>query len=107
MHELVHYWFLPAENYFYIYQDRIEQPINREWQANEGAAQALMPMGLFVRKYHQYGGNVGALADLFNVGTTAVQYRVQNLRWEIRHSKYAQNEYNGYNSFSEFFVSGL
>lgn len=106
MHELMHYWFHPNEKYMCMYEDNIRQDMTREWQANEGAAQALMPRDIFISRYYQYRGDVKILSDLFYVGEQAVKYRIHNLKREIIKAKKINN-YSDKNSFSEFFLNVL
>lgn len=85
MHELMHYWFHDSQDIICC-DKSISQHKGREWQANEAAAQALMPVELFLQKYHEYSGNISKLSDFFNVGETSIEYRIKNLKNEI--SKY-------------------
>lgn len=93
MHELMHYWFHGNE-YFFCNHD---QKNHLEWQANEGAAQFLMPYQSFIPNYSllhdefyvrfspdvAYDMLIGRLAAQYLVGKTAVQYRINGLLQEI------------------------
>lgn len=80
MHELIHYWFHPYTEYFCSDKKRKHvQNKDFEWQANEGAAQALMPKDLFIQKYKDFKGEISALSDFFFVGEKAIVYRMLNL----------------------------
>ena len=90
MHELIHYWFHPPGKMFCIDSNYIHQNPGREWQANEGAAQALMPKDLFIRKYIEFRGNVSALSDFFMVGELSVEFRINNLKLSPPRPKYEE-----------------
>lgn len=79
MHELMHYWFHPEGCNLCLDACFTKQNSIREWQANEGAAQILMPKELFTRRYMEFKGSIQRLSDYFFVGERAVEYRVSNL----------------------------
>jgi Zn-dependent peptidase ImmA (M78 family)/ribosomal protein L37E len=80
MHELIHFWFHPYTEYFCNDNNRkVFYYKGFEWQANEGAAIALMPEDLFIEKYIAFNGEISALSDFFLVGEMAVVYRMINL----------------------------
>lgn len=83
MHELMHYWFHPPADRWCIYDRHIPQNKGMEWQANEGAAQALMPKDLFIDRYFYFEGNMDKLSEYFFVGKHAVEYRIKNLKRDI------------------------
>lgn len=80
MHELCHYWLHPAGEHLCYDSNYIFQNKGIEWQANEGAAQALMRENLFKKMYIYYGGDINKLSDYFIVSKTAVEYRIKNLK---------------------------
>ncbi|MCL2753128.1 MAG: ImmA/IrrE family metallo-endopeptidase [Defluviitaleaceae bacterium] len=94
MHELIHYWFHGAE-YFWCDQD---QKNHLEWQANEGAAQFLMPYQSFIPNYSHlhdelyerlppeaaHDAVIARLSAQYLVGETAVKYRLNGLQNEIK-----------------------
>lgn len=80
MHELCHYWFHPAGERLCYDSNFIFQNQGTEWQANEGAAQALMRKRLFKKKYVYYNGDTNKLSDYFIVSKKAVEYRIRNLK---------------------------
>jgi hypothetical protein len=80
MHELCHYWLHPAGEHLCYDSNFIMQNKGIEWQANEGAAQALMPEKLFLQMYIYFSGDINKLSDYFIVSKTAVEYRVSNLK---------------------------
>lgn len=80
MHELIHYWFHPPTPNFCFDIDQIHQDKGVEWQANEGAAQALMPEKLFKIKYIHCRGDKNELSNFFFVSTQAIEYRINNLK---------------------------
>lgn len=96
MHELIHYFTHRDKNSFQcICADNksIIQNVSIEWQANEGAAQFLVPYQLFIPKYvdlsrkhaHEVsGGDVNEeLAAYFGVSLAVIETRLKNLNYEI------------------------
>ena len=92
MHELIHYWFHPPGKMICIDNNYIHQNTTREWQANEGAAQALMPTKLFIKKYKLFEGDISALSDFFMVGELAVEFRINNLQLSIPQTITIEND---------------
>lgn len=80
MHELFHYWFHPPGSMLCVDNNYIHQNSGIEWQANEGAAQGLMPQELFIRKYMELEGNVSMMSDFFIVGEQSIEFRINNLK---------------------------
>ena len=94
MHELIHYWF-HGDEYFLCDHDAKS---HLEWQANEGAAQFLMPYQSFIPNYsqiHDYfyenlsaenanNAIIARLSTQYLVGETAVKYRINGLQNEIK-----------------------
>jgi hypothetical protein len=80
MHELCHYWLHPAGEHLCYDSNFIFQNKGIEWQANEGAAQALMPENLFKQMYIYFNGDANKLSDYFIVSKRAVEYRIKNLK---------------------------
>ena len=93
MHELIHYW-LHDQNTFYCL-DGMDG--HMEWQANEGAAQFLMPYQSFIPNYcylhdmfyarfapqQAYDMQIAALSGSYMVGEMAVKFRIESLKNEI------------------------
>ena len=93
MHELIHYWYHEGASFYCV----ADVNNNIEWQANEGAAQFLMPYQNFIPKYcylHDEFYNrlspaaahdalIGNLAKNYMVGERAVQIRIKSLSAEI------------------------
>ena len=93
MHELIHYW-LHDQCTFYCLDDMDN---HMEWQANEGAAQFLMPYQSFIPNYchlhdilyakfapqKAYEMQIAALAGGYMVGEMAVKFRMESLKNEI------------------------
>jgi len=93
MHELMHYW-LHDQSAFYCLDD---MDGHMEWQANEGAAQFLMPYQSFIPNYcylhdrlyakyapqQAYDMQIAALAGNYMVGEMAVKFRMESLKGEI------------------------
>jgi len=102
MHELIHYWFHDEQTDFLCTPpsgalgDDLRSHL--EWQANEGAAQFLMPYQNFIPKYcemHDYFYHrnspkiaqervLKSLAEHYLVGEMAVEYRINGLSQEIK-----------------------
>lgn len=80
MHEPMHFWLHPPGMMLCIDNNYILQNSGIEWQANEGAAQALMPVRLFIKKYMELKGNTSALSNFFRVGERSIEYRIRNLK---------------------------
>ncbi|MGV8149975.1 MAG: ImmA/IrrE family metallo-endopeptidase [Alkaliphilus sp.] len=79
MHELIHYWFHPQNEYLNISKNFVHQNRSYEWQANNGAAIALMPTALFRKKCFEFDGDIEKLSDFFLVGEMAVIFRIENI----------------------------
>jgi len=93
MHELVHYWLHDDSNVYCIEGTNDHM----EWQANEGAAQFLMPYQSFIPNYchihdmfygrfapqQAYEMQIATLAGKYMVGEMAVKYRMESLKNEI------------------------
>ena len=58
MHELIHYWCHSKNNYLCVESNKMKSKKDLEWQANEGAAQALMPKDIFVQKYFEFDKDI-------------------------------------------------
>lgn len=95
MHELIHYFFHPRQSVFRCVEKNqfIQNPI-QEWQANEGAAQALVPYQVFIPEYvsrmkscsrNQWNTIIvhNDLAKLFNVTLSVIRNRISSLEYEI------------------------
>ncbi|WP_371374538.1 ImmA/IrrE family metallo-endopeptidase [Sporomusa aerivorans] len=96
MHELIHYSFHKGSAFHCICSEKasINQDKIQEWQANEGAAQALVPYQLFIPEYvslsRKYARDLwslysisSTLATMFNVTSKVIQNRINNLEYEI------------------------
>lgn len=94
MHELIHY-FLHDISYCQLIcsEKNIKQDSFIEWQANEGAAQFLVPYQIFIPKYleleQKYAKSssnyktVEELANYFNVSYTVINNRINSLENEL------------------------
>lgn len=94
-HEVVHYW-LHDNNIFYC-KDKATDYF--EWQANEGAAQLLMPYQVFIPRYcdtlktctelfslcndFALKMAIKKLSEQFSVGEIAIRNRIKSLQYEI------------------------
>jgi Zn-dependent peptidase ImmA (M78 family) len=99
MHELIHYFFHDIEDRQYICsvgnsgECSIVQDSYTEWQANEGAAQFLVPyeslLPLIKEKGYYLGSYDGiyslreGLANKFNVTEDVIRIRFESLKYEI------------------------
>lgn len=85
MHEMMHYFFHPVKEIALSY-DGVTQCRSRieEMQANEGAAQALMPWQQFVPDCVNASGDVPLLSQKYGVTESSVKWRITNLWREIR-----------------------
>ena len=95
MHELIHYWYHKQASFYCI----ADTDNNVEWQANEGAAQFLMPYQNFVPNYchlhdrlysrmqpsSAHSSLISTLAKNYMVGEMSVQIRIKSLAAEIGH----------------------
>ena len=95
MHELIHYWYHKQASFFCI----ADSDNNIEWQANEGAAQFLMPYQNFIPNYCHLHDKlyarmepaaahdtlISTLAKNYMVGEMSVQIRLKSLATEIGH----------------------
>jgi len=96
MHELIHYFLHEHKDHFQCIcpnKKYIKQISYLEWQANEGAAQALVPYQIFIPKYvafskhhKEYTWSIKAiryLSDYFQVSESVIEKRIENLKYEI------------------------
>lgn len=96
MHELIHYFLHDGEKEFKCLnsnEKKVCQNSFLEWQANEGAAQALVPYKMFIPMYVElslkYRDDIlqykitKILSEYFNVSEFVISNRIHNLRYEI------------------------
>lgn len=95
MHELQHYKWHNKSVYQCKYsQGKIVTDSYYEWEANEGAAQALVPYQIFIPEYaqalrklehHIFDSNdfMNHLCKKFGVSPAVIEYRIKNLDYEI------------------------
>jgi len=86
MHELIHYWLHDTETFYCDTREKSYMNSYLEWQANEGAAQFLMPHQVFVPAYMRlknaqtpFDEMINRLARRFNVGSQSVKVRITSL----------------------------
>lgn len=101
MHELIHYFFHDI-SYCQLMcsEKKISQDSYIEWQANEGAAQFLVPYQVFIPKYlklerkyaHSFweDDSIEDLAKYFNVSSRVIKNRINSLEAEI--AQYKRNQ---------------
>lgn len=98
MHELVHYFFHGSEHTSHISYENgtIKQHSWSEWQANEGAAQALVPYQILIPQYVIYSRYYAhdteminrtnaVFAKFFSVTEAVIQNRISTLKFPIWH----------------------
>lgn len=92
MHELVHYFFHDVQDCQRICYDekggKIAQDTYIEWQANEGAAQFLVPYQDFIPRFlscrlHSICNIQEILANYYHVSEYVISIRINNLSYEI------------------------
>lgn len=92
-HELIHFWFHPSKTSFSFQKPHLRDK-EKEWQANEGAAQLLLPyldfiprfvkVARFVEENHEPLEEVySELSKFYKVAPIVVDYRIRNLESEI------------------------
>lgn len=91
-HELIHFLLHPENRQHYI-STSLCNVDNFEWQANEGAAELLVPYKKFIplfvkhikncKKYNQYIDLIKKMSDIFIVSTAVIEYRISGLKYEI------------------------
>lgn len=65
--------------WFYEFESKILFTEFNDEQAIHGAAEILMPRKLFIKKFHEFNGNIFELSDFFLVDVQAVKYKIDNL----------------------------
>lgn len=95
MHELIHYFLHEDISSFKCIcpEKGVNQCDRLEWQANEGAAQALVPFQLFIPRYVELSQKyprdcmkikiLKILTKEFNVSENVIENRINNLKYEI------------------------
>lgn len=102
MHELIHYFFHDISYCQLMCSEKnIKQDSYIEWQANEGAAQFLVPYQIFIPKYlelekkyaHSFweDDSIEELAKYFNVSYGVIKNRINSLETEILQYKRGTN----------------
>ncbi len=92
-HELIHFWFHPSQTSFSFQKPHLRDK-EKEWQANEGAAELLLPYKDFIPRFVQTAKYVeenyepleevyNELARFYKVMPIVVDYRIRNLESEI------------------------
>ena len=91
-HELIHFLLHPDDRNTYI-SDTLSDIDNFEWQANEGAAELMVPYKKFIPLFcnriskctnnKQYSMIVDELAQHFVVSPAVIDYRISGLKYEI------------------------
>ena len=89
-HELIHYFCHDSENTYLIRPNSEKFNDIYEWQANEGAAELLLPYKIFIKEYFEsmdYYKNesdtVKGIARAYHVREKVVNYRINNLAYEM------------------------
>lgn len=93
-HELIHYWLHPDTASFSFDAPASSRDRQKEWQANEGAAQLLVPYRDFIPRFILKAAEVeenyepveniyNGLANYYGVNPVVIDYRIRNLDNEI------------------------
>ena len=109
-HELVHYWLHPETTSFSFDAPVTSRDRRKEWQANEGAAQILVPyedfIPRFIRKAAEVEENYESvetiyydLARHYGVNPVVIDYRIRNLDDEI-------SQYHGGTKIRDIVLAG-
>lgn len=78
-HELGHYFLHSNQDYDVLYRERRpHEHLNQEKEANEFAAELLMPEST-IRLYWPIAESIQQLAEIFSVSYSAMEYRLRNL----------------------------
>lgn len=94
-HELIHYWLHNDLSPMSLDVPSKSQSKVKEWQANEGAAQLLIPHWDFIPRFLDKAAEIEQayesvesiyfdLAKYYNVNPIVIDYRIRNLDAEIR-----------------------
>lgn len=91
-HEMIHFLLHPEDRKHYI-SSSLSDVDNFEWQANEGAAELLVPYKRFIpifvknikncKSSKEYIDLLVHLSDKFKVSTAVLEYRISGLKYEI------------------------
>lgn len=92
-HELIHFWFHPSPLPFYFQKPQLRDR-TREWEANEGAAELLLPYKDFIPRFVKTARYIeenyepleeiyNELAHFYKVMPIVIDYRIRNLESEI------------------------
>ncbi len=92
-HELIHFWFHPSQTSFSFQKLHLRDK-EKEWQANEGAAELLLPFRDFIPRFVRTARYVEEnyepleevyteLSRFYRVAPVVVDYRIRNLESEI------------------------
>jgi len=79
MHELSHHWFHPHETKTVCFEKYSKTHSNIEWQANNAAVYALMPIKLMRHLYASCDGDINYMCDYFSVSRKSMKYRLNEL----------------------------
>lgn len=90
-HEIIHLFCHDTKTKFMCLPMTAKINDSFEWQANEGAAELLLPYKIFINDFMQtlghYEGNeikaVAAMAKTYGLSEIVVNYRLNNLRYEF------------------------
>lgn len=91
-HEMIHFLLHPEDRKHYISSSLCDID-NFEWQANEGAAELLVPYKRFIpyftnnikncKSREDYLALLSHLSDKYTVSTSVLEYRISSLKYEI------------------------
>lgn len=91
-HEMIHYLLHPENRKHYISSSLCDVD-NFEWQANEGAAELIVPYKRFIPYFaknikqiktrEDYLEFLDHLSDIYRISTAVLEYRIASLKYEI------------------------
>jgi Zn-dependent peptidase ImmA (M78 family) len=87
MHELSHFWFHPRANKIVCFEEYINNCADKEWQANNAAAYALMPRAMVSELFAASHGDVSYMCDVLKVSPLSLGYRINELGLNIKPEK--------------------
>jgi Zn-dependent peptidase ImmA (M78 family) len=79
MHELSHYWFHPRVNHTFCLDTYKIDFSDKEWQANNAAAYALMPTNIVKELFDLTDGNVDKMCETLKVSSESLKYRINEI----------------------------
>lgn len=88
MHELIHFWFHPRINENICIETYKEDYADKEWQANNAAAYALMPKDIVLKLFATYDGDIHTMSNILKVSSESLKYRIKELGLRTTQRRY-------------------